>query len=98
MTPLSLHWTEDKARRQLDRAAGRRKGGPQPDGADGGMCLASRMLAATSSVRKRHVHSEAPIRMNANLRRERHGTRRQIISAGIMPLLTELEKRSKPVL
>src|SRR2546426_12325006 len=59
------------------------------------MCLVSRMLAATSSARKRHVHSEAPLRINAKLRQERHGTRRQIINAGNMPLLTELEKRSK---
>jgi len=60
-----------------------------------GMCLASRILAATSSVRKRQVDSEASLRINAKLRQERHGTRRQILSAGIMPLLTELEKRSK---
>src|SRR5260370_42352194 len=45
---------------------------------------------------KRHVHSEAPLRINAKLRQERHGTRTRIISAGIMPLLTQLEKRSKP--
>jgi len=60
------------------------------------MCLASRMLAATSSVEKNHVYSEAPVRINGKLRQGWHGTRRQGISAGIMPLLTELEKRSKP--
>src|SRR6266705_247990 len=60
------------------------------------ICLASRMLAATSSVEKNHVYSEAPVRINGKLRQGWHGTRRQGISAGIMPLLTELEKRSKP--